>query len=73
MVAADPADAQLLSNETVALIKVGDVDAATGRKGEGHSSYREVLKIREQLSAAAPSDVYLRRDPEEARIKLRSL
>jgi non-specific serine/threonine protein kinase/serine/threonine-protein kinase len=70
MVVTDPADAQLLSNEAVALIKVGDVDAATGRAAGALSNYRAALKIREQLSAAAPSDVYLRRDLEEARTKV---
>ena len=71
MVAADPADAQLLSNKAVALIKVGDVDAASGRAANAVSNYREALKIREQLSAAAPSDVYFRHDLDEARAKIR--
>jgi hypothetical protein len=70
--AADPADAQLLSNEAVALIKVGDVDAAMHRTASALANYRKAVKIREQLSAAAPSDVYLRRDLEEALIKERS-
>lgn len=65
MVAADPANAQLIQNQAVALIKVGDVDAASAL-----SNYREALKIREQLSAAAPSDVLLRRDLSEALIKV---
>jgi tetratricopeptide (TPR) repeat protein len=70
MAAADPSDAQLLGNEAVALIKVGDVDAATRRKANAVANYREALKIREQLSAAAPTDVYLRRDLEEAQMKV---
>ncbi|HEU4837213.1 MAG TPA: protein kinase [Pyrinomonadaceae bacterium] len=65
MVAADPANAQLIQNQAVALIKVGDVDAAGAL-----SNYREALKIREQLSAAASSDVLLRRDLSEALIKV---
>ncbi len=73
MAAADPADAQLISNTAVALIKVGDVDAAMGRKTNAAAHYREALKIREQLSAAVPSDVFLRRDLEEARTKMDSV
>jgi len=73
MAAADPADAQLLSNKAVALIKIGDVEAAMGRKASAVANYREALKIREQLSTAVPSDVYLRRDLEEAQAKVRSL
>jgi len=72
MAAADPSDAQLISNRAVALIKVGDVDAVIGRKTNAAGHYREALKIREQLSATVPSDVFLRRDLEEARIKLSS-
>jgi len=73
MRAADPADAQLVSNESVALIKVGDVEAATGRKASALANYRAALKIREQLSAAAPTDVLLRQDLEEAQMKVRSV
>ncbi len=73
MRAADPADAQLLSNEAVALIKAGDVAAATGRTASALTNYREALKIREQLSAAAPSDVFLRRDLDEVLNKVRSV
>jgi len=54
------------------LIKIGDVEAAMGRKASAITNYREALKIREQLSAAVPSDVYLRRDLEEAQMKLGS-
>ena len=72
-IAADPAAAQLLSNEAVALIKVGDVETATGRRASALAKYRDALKIREQLSAAAPSDVYLRRDLDEASMKVRTV
>jgi hypothetical protein len=42
------------------------------RTASALANYRKAVKIREQLSAAAPSDVYLRRDLEEALIKERS-
>jgi len=52
---------------------VGDVEAATGRKASALANYRAALKIREQLNAAVPSDVDLRRDLEEAQAKVRSV
>jgi ssDNA-binding replication factor A large subunit len=70
MAVGDPADAQLLPNEAVALIKVGDVEDASGRMASALSNYREALKIREQLSAAANADVVLRRELAEARLKI---
>jgi hypothetical protein len=43
------------------------------RERSNHTNYREVLKIRQQLSAAAASDVFLRRDVDEALMKMRSV
>jgi hypothetical protein len=49
--AADPADAQLLSNEAVALIKVGDVDAAMHRTASALANYRKRLR---SVNSSAP-------------------
>jgi hypothetical protein len=69
IVPTDQADARLIHNQSVALIKVGDVDVATDRAASALSNYRDALKIREQLSSTAASDVFLRRDLAEALLK----
>ena len=45
------------------------VDVATDRAASALANYREALKIREQLSSAAASDLYLRRDLAEVLLK----
>ena len=51
-------------------LPVGDVDAASDRATSALANYREALKLREQLSSAAESDLYLRRDLAEALLKV---
>jgi tetratricopeptide (TPR) repeat protein len=70
MVAADPANAQFLRNEAVALIKVGDLDAHAGRIASALSNYNEALHLREQLSSNAPQDLSLRKELAEVQTRL---
>ncbi|HJS25324.1 MAG TPA: hypothetical protein VJ751_13280 [Pyrinomonadaceae bacterium] len=71
--AADPANAQFLRNQAVALIKIGDVEARAGRTASALSNYKEALRIREQLSSVAPQDMYIQRDLAEAKSKVAAL
>jgi len=73
MVAADPANAQFRHNQAVALIKIGDVEARTGKTASALSNYNEALRIREQLSSDAPQDIYIQRDLAEVKSKLATL
>jgi hypothetical protein len=49
---------------------VGDIEAHAGRTANALANYNEALRLRRQLSAAAPQDLSLRRELDEIQIKL---
>jgi tetratricopeptide (TPR) repeat protein len=69
MVAADPANAQFLSNKAVALIKVGDIKARSKRTAEAHDYYQKAFDTLTTLSHSIPADAGIREMLEEAKQK----